>query len=91
MLTTMAMTVENRMRVSFQYLTKPMTNAETKVATAAKVRETFSLIPSWIRFVSEVMRVVTSPAPILSKKPMFWRMQLSRYFERIFALIFSPV
>ena len=55
-----------------------MTKAETNMATAESVRPTFSEMPSWIRLVSAVMRVVTSPAPSLSKKPMFWRMQLSR-------------
>jgi hypothetical protein len=74
----MAKTVEKRIRVSFQYVTKAMIKAEIKVEKPARVRPTFSEIPSWITFVSAVMRVVTVPAPRLSKKPMFWRMQLSR-------------
>ena len=67
MVRTIATTVLDRIRVSFQYLMKPTTKAETKVASAVKVSPTFSLIPSWIKFVSAVIRVVISPAPSLSK------------------------
>lgn len=66
-----AITVENRMSVSFHDLIKPMTKAVKKVAKAVTVRPIFSEIPSWMRLVSAVILVVISPAPSLSKKAMF--------------------
>jgi hypothetical protein len=76
--------VDVRMRVKRQYLTKPITKAVMNVAIAVKVRPIFSLIPSWMRLVSAVIRVVISPAPSLSKKAIFCRNTAARYCSRIF-------
>ncbi len=67
-----------------------MMNAVTNVANAVTVSPIFSDMPSWIKFVSAVILVVTSPAPSLSKKAMFWRKMAARYLSRIFWEIFSP-
>ena len=68
-----AITVDVRISVSFQYTTYPITKAVIKVDRLCKVNATFCDIPSCIRLVSPVMRVVVSPAPRLSKNPIFWR------------------
>jgi hypothetical protein len=52
MMAEIANTVEERIRVSFQLLMKPMTNAVKKVANALMVSPTFSEMPSWTRLVS---------------------------------------
>ena len=71
MISTIDQTVDDRIKVNFQYLTKPITKAVMKVAIAVNVRPTFSDMPSCTKLVSAVMRVVISPAPNLSKKAMF--------------------
>ena len=71
MVAAMANTVDERISVSFQFLTKAITKAVINVANAVNVRAIFSEIPSCTRFVSAVMRVVISPAPSLSKNAMF--------------------
>jgi hypothetical protein len=58
-----AKAVEVRIRASFQYFMNAMTNAATNVETEVRARATFSDIPSWTRFVSEVICVTISPAP----------------------------
>ena len=68
---TMANTVDDKIRVSFQYLMNPIMKAVKKVARAVSVSAIFSEMPSWTKLVSAVIRVVISPAPSLSKKPMF--------------------
>ena len=67
----MAITVDVKISVSFQYTTKPITKAVMNVDMLCSVRATFCDIPSCIRFVSPVILVVISPAPSLSKNPMF--------------------
>ena len=42
-----------------------------KVAAAVRLKDRFPVMPSWIRVMSDVMRVVNSPAPRVSKKAMF--------------------
>lgn len=48
-------------------------NPVTKMERNETVMGILSEMPSWIKCVSVWMRVVTSPAPILSKKATFWR------------------
>ena len=85
-----ANTVDDKINVNFQYCIKPMTNAVMKVATAVSVRAIFSDIPSWTKLVSDVIRVVISPAPSLSKKAIFCRRMAARYCSLILEVICSP-
>lgn len=52
----------------------PITNAEMNVVSPVIVKPTFSEMPSWTRFRSAVMQLITSPVPSVSKNAMFWRM-----------------
>jgi hypothetical protein len=56
---------------SFHERTNPMMMAVIKPDTPLMKRPIFCPIPSWTRFMSELIRVVTSPDPRKSKKAMF--------------------
>ena len=62
-----ATTVEVRTKVSFQNLANETANAEINVDPEVRASPNFSLMPSWIKKVSAVILVVTSPAPRWSK------------------------
>jgi len=71
--------------------TKPTMIAVMKPDTPAMKRPIFWPMPSWTKFISELMRVVTSPDPRKSKNAMFWRKMARKYSSRICCVMRSPV
>jgi hypothetical protein len=70
-MSTRATVADNIISDSFQDRMKPMMIAETNIDTPETKRPIFWPMPSWTRFMSELIRVVTSPDPRKSKKAMF--------------------